>query len=110
MGQQQSTQQRHKSHIYNATDGIVVAILTDHENRNSQVRLSPNDFKCIPTIGGRVTLNVYKKDVNEKKGSCCYTDNSDSSFIVRADKKKNLEILSTNHQEYKRRKYMKTCI
>jgi len=92
---------QHNSHIYNDTEEDVVAILTDHDNRNSQVRLKSKDVKCIPTVKGRVTLSVFKEDVNNKEGSCCYTDDSDRSFIVRADKKKNLEILRAKYGSVK---------
>ncbi len=44
---------------------------------------------------------VLLEDAYNKVSSCCYTDDSDRSFIVRADKKKNLEILRAKYGSVK---------
>ncbi len=94
MGQIFTTCQKQSNHIYNDTEENVIAILTDHRNQISKVNLKSKADKCIPKVKGPVTLSVFKEDINNKEGSCRYTYDSNRSFIVRVDEKKNLEIVA----------------
>ena len=52
---------QHNTHIANNTDGVIKVELTDTDNRNTTQIVEPNNYVCIPTSKGRLTVSVFRK-------------------------------------------------
>ena len=78
--------QQHNSHVANDTDDTIKIVLSDNTNNNSSQIIHKKGYCCIPTVKGKVTVSVFKKDSEgnfEGRATATYTNKSDRSFIVK---------------------------